>query len=131
MKTKITLAIGVIFIAGLVFIVMNNKPAYVPADTVLNAATSTQKTSILKNSASTTPYTMTHVAAHSTALSCWSAVNGGVYDLTSWIGNHPGGEQAILSICGKDGSSAFNTQHDGQKRPANELAGFKIGTLVK
>ena len=35
-----------------------------------------------------------------------------------------------LSICGKDGSSAFNDQHGGQSRPKNELAGFEIGTLV-
>lgn len=31
-------------------------------------------------------YTMTQVAAHSSVSSCWSVVNGGVYDLTSWIG---------------------------------------------
>jgi cytochrome b involved in lipid metabolism len=58
-------------------------------------------------------------------------VNGGVYDLTSWIGQHPGGSKAILGICGKDGSAAFNEQHSSQRRPANELAGFKIGVLAK
>ncbi|MEN9913053.1 MAG: hypothetical protein RLY66_461 [Candidatus Parcubacteria bacterium] len=74
-------------------------------------------------------YGMTEVATHNNASSCWSAINGSVYDLTSWIGRHPGGEGAILSICGKDGSSAFNDQHGGERRPANELAGFKIGLL--
>jgi cytochrome b involved in lipid metabolism len=53
-----------------------------------------------------------------------------VYDLTAWISKHPGGERAILSICGKDGSAAFNDQHGGQRRPANELSGFKIGTIA-
>jgi hypothetical protein len=57
-------------------------------------------------------------------------INGGVYDLTAWISKHPGGERAILSICGKDGSAAFNDQHGGQRRPANELSGFKIGTIA-
>ena len=75
-------------------------------------------------------YTMAEVAAHNNSASCWSAINGNVYDLTSWIGQHPGGQQAILSICGKDGSAAFNAQHGGQRRPANELAGFKIGALT-
>ena len=76
-----------------------------------------------------TSYTLAQVALHANATSCWSAVNGGVYDLTAWIGQHPGGKQAILSICGKDGSAAFNDQHSGQRRPANELASFKIATL--
>ena len=75
-------------------------------------------------------YTLADVAIHNSGASCWSAINGGAYDLTSWINQHPGGPQAILSICGKDGSSAFSAQHGGQSRPANELAGFKIGVLV-
>ena len=87
------------------------------------------------SSASTTTtqkgYTLAQVATHNSVSSCWSTVNGKVYDLTSWIGRHPGGQQAILSICGKDGSAAFNDQHSGQRRPANELAGFLIGSLIK
>lgn len=75
------------------------------------------------------PYTMKAVATHSGAASCWSAVNGKVYDLTSWISQHPGGAERILSICGKDGSAAFNDQHGGQRRPENELAGFLLGDL--
>lgn len=34
-------------------------------------------------------------------------------------------------ICGKDGTSAFENQHGDDRRPANELAGLKIGTLVQ
>jgi len=76
-------------------------------------------------------YTLAQVATHSNSKSCWTTINGGVYDVTSWISQHPGGEQAILSICGIDGSTAFNNQHGGQSRPESELASFKIGTLVK
>jgi cytochrome b involved in lipid metabolism len=54
-----------------------------------------------------------------------------VYDLTRWISDHPGGEQAILSICGKDGSSAFDNQHGGQSKPERILAGYEIAPLVK
>jgi len=46
--------------------------------------------------------TLAQVAVHSSRTSCWSAVNGSVYDLTSWIPNHPGGEEAILWMCGID-----------------------------
>lgn len=74
-------------------------------------------------------YTLTDVAAHASASSCWTAINGKVYDVTAWISQHPGGQRAILGLCGKDGSAAFNGQHGGQGRPAAELRQFLIGTL--
>lgn len=76
-------------------------------------------------------YTMAEVAKHGSQSDCWSAIDGGVYNLTSWIGQHPGGSDAIVSMCGTDGSSAFNNEHGGERRPANELAGFKIGVLAQ
>jgi len=76
-------------------------------------------------------YTLAHVAPHNSATSCWSIINGGVYDLTSWIAKHPGGKQAILSLCGKDGSAAFNGQHEGGEKQAAMLVTLKIGTLVQ
>lgn len=80
-------------------------------------------------SAPASPYTMKAVATHSGQASCWSAINGKVYDLTSWISQHPGGAERILSICGKDGSAAFNGQHEGDRRPASELADYLLGDL--
>lgn len=82
-------------------------------------------------SSAATSYTLADVATHGNASSCWSAINGKVYNLTSWINQHPGGPQRILSICGTDGSSAFNAQHGGQSNPANELTNFYIGTLTQ
>jgi cytochrome b involved in lipid metabolism len=76
-------------------------------------------------------YTMTQVAQHNSQASCWSAINGNVYDLTTWIGQHPGGPGNILAICGIDGSAAFNGQHDSQGRPNQILATFKIGVLAR
>ncbi|MDB5254355.1 MAG: Soluble cytochrome b558 [Parcubacteria group bacterium] len=76
-------------------------------------------------------YTINTVATHSTPTSCWTTISGSVYDVTSWISKHPGGADAIISLCGKDGTAAFTQVHGGQPRPANELAGFKIGTLSK
>jgi cytochrome b involved in lipid metabolism len=71
------------------------------------------------------------VATHATAQSCWSTINGNVYDLTSWIPEHPGGPQAILQLCGKDGSGKFNKQHGGAAMQAKVLAGFKIGAAAQ
>lgn len=67
------------------------------------------------------------VAMHNNATSCWSIINGNVYDLTSWIPQHPGGPQAILQLCGTDGSAKFNGQHGGAQMQAQIFAGFKIG----
>ncbi len=74
-------------------------------------------------------YTLDEVAQHDDASSCWAAVDGQVYDLTDWVGQHPGGPQRILSLCGTDGSAAFHAQHDGQARPEQELAQFLLGPL--
>ena len=74
-------------------------------------------------------YTAAQVAAHASAKSCWSSINGKVYDLTAWINRHPGGSSRILSICGRDGSAAFNAQHRGQGGPAAMLKTYKTGAL--
>jgi len=81
----------------------------------------------------TTPsgYTIAQVASHNSGASCWTAISGNVYDLTAWISQHPGGSQAILSLCGVDGTAAFDAQHGGQRSPERELASLKIGALLK
>jgi cytochrome b involved in lipid metabolism len=74
---------------------------------------------------------MADVQKHADGNSCWTAIGGNVYDLTAWINQHPGGADAILSLCGVDGTQAFNAQHGGQARPEQELATLKIGALIQ
>lgn len=74
--------------------------------------------------------TLSQIAQHGSRASCWSAISGGVYDLTGWIPNHPGGEKNILSICGTDGSAKYDNQHGGSSKITKILFGFKIGTLT-
>lgn len=75
-------------------------------------------------------YTLSEVAQHSTEASCWTAVNGTVYDLTPYLKKHPGGKSNIMKICGIDGTKAFERQHGGESRPENTLDGFDIGPLI-
>ncbi|MBP9668932.1 MAG: cytochrome b5 domain-containing protein [Candidatus Pacebacteria bacterium] len=75
--------------------------------------------------------TLSEVAKHNSASSCYTIVNGNVYDVTSWISKHPGGQGAIKGMCGVDASADFNGQHSGDRRPETELAGFKLGALVR
>ena len=56
-------------------------------------------------------------------------MNKNVYDLTSYVSNHPGGASAIAAICGKDGTAAFSGQHGGQSTPTSVLSSFKIGVF--
>jgi cytochrome b involved in lipid metabolism len=73
---------------------------------------------------------MADVALHANAKSCWSAINGNVYDFTSYIPRHPGGERKILDICGKDGSSAFEGKHGEDTKPEKMLESLRIGLLL-
>ncbi|MBI5126588.1 MAG: cytochrome b5 domain-containing protein [Candidatus Taylorbacteria bacterium] len=93
-----------------------------------------QSASNVQDIASSTPqgtYTLLQVGTHGSAADCWTTVRGNVYDVTTWIGKHPGGQEAILGMCGKDATAAFEGQHGGESRPEKELAKFKIGILVK
>ncbi|MBP9711504.1 MAG: cytochrome b5 domain-containing protein [Candidatus Pacebacteria bacterium] len=123
MKTK-ALIIGIIIIAIIGFAV-NKRSDNAP--TVVTPATN-DTTGIQK--AETDSYTMAEVATHNTQADCWTTISGSVYNVTSWISEHPGGAKAIIGLCGIDGTAGFTGQHGGQPRPATELAGFKIGALA-
>ena len=74
-------------------------------------------------------YSMADVAAHATPQDCWSVVNGTVYDLTTWIPQHPGGAGVIEGMCGQDGTAAYEGQHSGSSSAEAALAGFALGPL--
>jgi cytochrome b involved in lipid metabolism len=76
-------------------------------------------------------YTMERVKANGTSSSCWTVISGNVYDLTKWIGSHPGGSGAITSLCGTDGTSGFMAMHRNQSKPEARLAGYLMGPLAK
>ncbi len=88
--------------------------------------------SAISTPSSNASYPMTEVAKHNSVSDCWTAISGDVYNLTSFISQHPGGPQAIISICGQDGTTAFNTQGGrGAHSPSatNVLKNFWIGKL--
>jgi cytochrome b involved in lipid metabolism len=76
-------------------------------------------------------YTMDQVRANNSNSSCWSVIDGFVYDLTRWITSHPGGAGAIRSLCGVDGTSSFKAQHSNQSSPAQRLNSYLLGPLSK
>ena len=84
-----------------------------------------------KPSVSPASYTMAQVSANKSAAKCWSVINGNVYDLTTWINAHPGGEDSIISLCGTDGTQDFLAMHRGQSKPESRLSAFLLGPLAK
>lgn len=103
-------------------------PTTKPSESSTSAPTTQPTTG---TTSATKAYTMAEVAIHKDASSCWTVINGSVYDLTTWVAQHPGGTSGILSICGKDGTAAFNGQHGGAAAQEKKLATFKIGVLKK
>lgn len=136
------LAIGLIVIVGAfgLYKVTSAPVSDVPADSSGAAGTVEEGTDSSFNDTPDTPintspgektYSMSEVSSHASAESCWSVIRGEVYDLTNWKGSHPGGERAIMGLCGKDGTSSFEGRHGGSERPEDTLLSFKIGVLAQ
>jgi cytochrome b involved in lipid metabolism len=125
--------IGLIVVVAIGTLVYSTKKPYiVPVESVDLPATTTAPTQpSVTMPVTPTGITLTQVAERNSRTSCWSVINGNVYDLTSWIPNHPGGEKSILSLCGVDGSASYNRKHGGDTRPPKILAGFKLGALAQ
>jgi len=119
---SLVLGVGSLLLAALVghsgaTAVWANKIA--PAPTPTNTA-----------STSTTGYTLADVQKHNSSSDCWTAVGGNAYNVTDWIGKHPGGPGVIQGMCGIDASAAFTGQHSGSQRAKDFLAGYRIGKLT-
>ncbi len=75
-------------------------------------------------------YTLDDVANHATAASCWLAAFGNVYDVTPAVAaaDHPGGQNTLLSGCGKEVTALFDRIHSNSAKA--DLEEYKIGTLA-
>jgi cytochrome b involved in lipid metabolism len=83
----------------------------------------------VSNPAGTINLSNSEIKTHNLKSDCWSIVNSNVYNLTSYVKNHPGGASVIANICGKDGSKAFVNQHNTQGKPNNVLSSFLLGPV--
>ena len=118
---------AVVLLGGVILIGYAMRQRSAEPSVVAPTATTTQ-IGLEPESAART-YTLGEVRMHDGVASCWAAVNGKVYDLTSFVSKHPGGDQNILNICGKDGTAAFANQHEGDQKPNELLASFYLGDL--
>ncbi|KAK7533980.1 FMN-dependent dehydrogenase-domain-containing protein [Phyllosticta citribraziliensis] len=56
-------------------------------------------------------YSYDEVSKHNTRESCWVVLYGNVYDVTSFLSEHPGGPKIILSLAGKDATEEYDPIH--------------------
>lgn len=75
-------------------------------------------------------YTLTTaiVAQHNTASDCWVTAGNNVYNVTSYIKAHPGGQSNITRYCGADIGAAYTAQGHSANA-GNIFASYKIGTI--
>ncbi|KAF8965175.1 fatty acid alpha-hydroxylase [Entomortierella lignicola] len=76
-------------------------------------------------------YTPAQVKDHNNENSCWVINNNNVYDVTSFIMDHPGGEEFILDYAGKDISLIMKDElsHFHSEGAYEMLEEFLIGTI--
>lgn len=77
-------------------------------------------------------YTTSEIASHNNESDCWLLISSQVYDVTSFLGEHPGGAAMILPYCGKEATEAFATQDRGRSHSSQAtdmLVEYKIGIL--
>jgi len=74
-------------------------------------------------------FTASDVAKHNTADDCWIIIDGSVYDVTPFLGDHPGGKNVIVGYAGKDASKVFHSLHspDAISQYASDL---KVGVIA-
>lgn len=75
---------------------------------------------------------LSEISKHNNKESCWTTINGGVYDVTKFISQHKGGDR-ILEACGIDATDLF-TGKSSMGRIHSQMAikllsSMKIGTL--
>jgi len=56
-------------------------------------------------------FTMKEVAERCTAREAWIIIDERVYDITTFISKHPGGEKVLYAMAGKDCTDAFANYH--------------------
>ncbi|KAJ5782823.1 hypothetical protein N7457_004597 [Penicillium paradoxum] len=68
------------------------------------------------------------VATHKTRDDCWVIIHGKVYDITTYVRDHPGGADVLIDVAGSDATAAY--EDVGHSEDASEiLETYLIGTV--
>lgn len=121
MKKELIIAI-LLGIAGLLFLgfVLTNVPGKKPTT---NQQTQVSMPTLAQSQTQT--FTNADVAAHASSNDCYMIVENNVYNLTSYLSEHP---SDITMYCGKDATVAFTTKNG--KGPHSAKDEEKLNTML-
>jgi 4-hydroxysphinganine ceramide fatty acyl 2-hydroxylase len=76
-------------------------------------------------------YSEQEVALHTTRKDCWVIYKDVVYDVSTFVGDHPGGPEILMQYAGTDITEVFHSvmSHDHSDAAVAMLASHKIGLL--
>lgn len=115
--------VAAVLTAGLVFYQSNN---------LNKVGTSNNTPSDIVSAGEQSMLTNVEVAKHNSAKDCWLIINNKVYNISSYLGAHPGGASAISPYCGGEATRAFATQGGNKSHSSfagGLLAQYYIGDL--
>lgn len=73
------------------------------------------------------------LAKHAQQKDCWMAINRNVYDLSTYLPQHPSPPDVIVPWCGKEATQAYVTKTKGRPHSPyadDLLAKYRIGVLA-
>ena len=115
MKTLSTISLFIfgvvltsILTAGLVFY-QNNKNGNQVSGSKVDVLTQT-KINQLAGAGKSLILDMTEIKKHNKSSDCWMLISGNVYDITSFFGSHPGGNETMIATCGTNATDAYMTK---------------------
>uniref|UniRef100_A0A182J039 Uncharacterized protein n=1 Tax=Anopheles atroparvus TaxID=41427 RepID=A0A182J039_ANOAO len=75
-------------------------------------------------------YSLADVASHNKPNDLWMIIHDKVYDVTKFLQEHPGGEEVLIEVAGKEASSEFDDV--GHSTDAKEsMKKFLIGEVIE
>ncbi|PYH46392.1 cytochrome b5-like heme/steroid binding domain-containing protein [Aspergillus saccharolyticus JOP 1030-1] len=75
-------------------------------------------------------FTLAEVTAHNTKKDLYMVIHDKVYDCSSFVDEHPGGEEVLLDVAGQDGTEAFeDVGHSDEAREI--LDGLFVGNVKR
>lgn len=130
MKNKIIwLIVGLLVIGGIAWLTPS-PTNYQPTPAATTTSSSGSPVTTTPGTGKKAGFSTADVAAHNTPTDCYTMVGDKVYDLTSWINEHPGGAEAIIGLCGTDGTAPFGDQHGSSEKAQKVLESYFVGQLI-
>jgi cytochrome b involved in lipid metabolism len=102
------------------------------AATLLTLAALEPETASARDGIGVVTYSLADVAEHGDRDSCWMAIEGKVYDLTSYLDRHPTPVSVLLTWCGRDATIGMRTKgygRDHSRAAWENLEQYAIGVL--